>query len=79
MSVVVCYRKGIQLAHLGKCTTLAHADTCPGDCKEEDGEPVCGSDGNVYRWGSYLAGSLYLECGSQIVHIKDIMRFTVSG
>jgi len=44
-----CSRKGIQLAHVGECTTLKEIEQCPEDCAEIPEEPVCGSDGNVYR------------------------------
>lgn len=44
------FRKGIQLAHVGECTTLKETEQCPEDCSEVPEEPVCGSDGNVYRW-----------------------------
>lgn len=43
------FRKGIQLAHVGECTTLKETEHCPEDCAEVPEEPVCGSDGNVYR------------------------------
>ena len=41
--------KGVQFAHLGNCTELKE-DYCPDYCDNIiDEEPVCGSDGNVYR------------------------------
>lgn len=43
------FRKGIQLAHVGECTTLKETEQCPEDCAQVPEEPVCGSDGNVYR------------------------------
>lgn len=43
-------RKGIQLAHVGECTTLKESEQCPEDCNDVPEEPVCGSDGNVYRY-----------------------------
>lgn len=43
------YRKGIQLAHVGECTTLKETEDCPENCDDAHEEPVCGSDGNVYR------------------------------
>jgi len=43
------FRKGIQSAHVGECTTLKEIEHCPEDCSEIPEEPVCGSDGNVYR------------------------------
>lgn len=47
--MVNLFRKGIQLAHIGECTTLKETEECPEDCNEVPEEPVCGSDGNVYR------------------------------
>lgn len=47
--MVTLFRKGIQLAHVGECTTLKEIEECPEDCNEVPEEPVCGSDGNVYR------------------------------
>ncbi|XP_044745398.1 serine protease inhibitor dipetalogastin [Coccinella septempunctata] len=42
--------KGIQFAHVGNCTSLKESIPCPSDCPaQEYEEPVCGSDGNVYR------------------------------
>lgn len=43
------FRKNIQLAHLGKCTSLLNAEPCPSSCNEDETQPTCGSDGNVYR------------------------------
>jgi hypothetical protein len=43
-------RKGVQLAHLGKCAELVKEESCPTSCNDEEEQPVCGSDGNVYRW-----------------------------
>lgn len=43
--------KGVQFAHIGNCTKLKEEEPCPADCENEaDEEPVCGSDGNVYRY-----------------------------
>jgi hypothetical protein len=50
------FRKGIQMAHWGACTNLTQIESC-GHVKERcpDDEasdvPVCGSNGNVYRFG----------------------------
>lgn len=43
------FRKGIQMAHLGKCSSLLSEEKCPKNCENEPEEPVCASDGNVYR------------------------------
>ena len=39
-------RKGIQLAHVGNCTSLDENEFCPDSCPEDEDTPVCGSDGN---------------------------------
>lgn len=42
--------KGVQFAHVGNCTALKEQVPCPTNCDNEAAEePVCGSDGNVYR------------------------------
>ncbi|KAJ8925409.1 hypothetical protein NQ315_009241 [Exocentrus adspersus] len=47
--------KGVQFAHVGNCTKLKEQEPCPSDCENEtDEEPVCGSDGNVYRKHIYV-------------------------
>lgn len=46
----IMFRKGVQLAHLGKCAELVKEESCPTSCNDEEEQPVCGSDGNVYRW-----------------------------
>lgn len=53
LNVASCM-KGIQMAHLGNCTSLKEIGPCPSSCPDEivndtGAEPVCGSDGNVYR------------------------------
>ncbi|KMR04987.1 serine protease inhibitor dipetalogastin isoform x3 [Lasius niger] len=53
LNVAVCL-KGIQSAHVGECTTLKETEQCPEDCAEVTEEPVCGSDGNVYRKHVYV-------------------------
>lgn len=45
--------KGIQLAHLGNCTLLQQRSSCPDQCSEEE-NPICGSDGNVYRFVYFI-------------------------
>jgi len=37
------------MAHLGKCSSLLSTEKCPQSCENEREEPVCASDGNVYR------------------------------
>lgn len=37
------------MAHLGKCSSLMADEKCPESCENEREEPVCASDGNVYR------------------------------
>lgn len=43
--------KGVQLAHIGNCTTLSvkERESCITSCNDIGEEPVCGSDGNVYK------------------------------
>lgn len=42
--------KGVQFAHLGNCTKLKEQTPCPSKCDEDvEEEPICGSDGNVYK------------------------------
>lgn len=41
--------KGVQLAHVGNCTSLREPTPCPTNCDHVEPQPVCGSDGNVYR------------------------------
>jgi len=45
------FRRGIQMAHLGECSSLLSNEKCPESCENEQEEPVCASDGNVYRSG----------------------------
>lgn len=53
LSLATCL-KGIQFAHQGNCTALKEQTPCPVMCNEEDHTPVCGSDGNVYKWVNYI-------------------------
>ncbi|XP_066147478.1 serine protease inhibitor dipetalogastin [Euwallacea fornicatus] len=58
--------KGVQFAHLGNCTNLKE-DQCPNDCDnnvEED--PVCGSDGNVYKSKCHLKRE---TCGQLVIEV----------
>lgn len=44
------YSKGVQLAHFGNCTLLPRfKEDCPDTCENVVEQPVCGSDGNVYK------------------------------
>lgn len=46
--------KGVQFAHLGNCTALLKEQVaCPDNCDNVPEEPVCGSDGNVYRCSTH--------------------------
>jgi hypothetical protein len=42
------------MAHLGKCSSLLSNEKCPQNCENEREEPVCASDGNVYRSVSFI-------------------------
>ncbi|KAG8037555.1 hypothetical protein G9C98_005765, partial [Cotesia typhae] len=65
LNVGICM-KGIQLAHVGECTTLKETEQCPEDCSNEPEEPVCGSDGNVYRSLCHLQRD---TCGQRVVSV----------
>lgn len=45
-------RRGTELAHVGACMKLTPDNNCPESCadQQESDLPVCGSDGNVYRY-----------------------------
>ena len=51
-------RRGTELAHVGACVPLTSVsntiDGCPESCPPETTSPVCGSDGNVYRYSHPL-------------------------
>ncbi|XP_050294378.1 agrin [Anthonomus grandis grandis] len=58
--------KGVQFAHLGNCTELKE-DSCPEYCENiVDEEPVCGSDGNVYRSKCHLKKE---TCGQLVIEV----------
>ncbi|XP_017779297.1 PREDICTED: serine protease inhibitor dipetalogastin [Nicrophorus vespilloides] len=58
--------KGVQLAHLGNCTGLKEPNPCPDHCTDVGGEPICGSDGNVYRSQCDLKKE---TCGQLVVQV----------
>jgi len=58
--------RGIQMAHLGKCSSLLSIEKCPQSCENEREEPVCASDGNVYRSECDLKMN---TCGQKVVAV----------
>lgn len=50
--------KGIQLAHIGNCTSLKE-QSCPKKCDNSTDEPICGSDGNAYEYNVLKIFSRY--------------------
>ncbi|XP_021926798.1 serine protease inhibitor dipetalogastin isoform X1 [Zootermopsis nevadensis] len=67
LQVAACL-KGIQLAHVGNCTTLEEDDFCPNSCPEDEDAPVCGSDGNAYR---SLCEMKKETCGQKVVAVPS--------
>ncbi|KAF5283957.1 hypothetical protein FQR65_LT13649 [Abscondita terminalis] len=65
LSVATCL-KGVQFAHVGNCTTLREAKPCPTQCNEVGEEPVCGSDGNVYKSMCELKKE---TCGQLVIEV----------
>lgn len=64
------FSRGINLAHVGACTTLkSSVFQCTDKCtsKDNDAGPVCGSDGNVYRT---LCELKQKTCGSRVVAVS---------
>ncbi|KAK8735755.1 hypothetical protein OTU49_005303 [Cherax quadricarinatus] len=48
LHIATC-KKGVELAHHGRCFDHALEDECPNDCPSTKEEyPICGSDGNTY-------------------------------
>lgn len=71
LSLATCM-KGVQFAHVGNCTSLKESIPCPSDCPaQEYEEPVCGSDGNVYRFVDYIFQIIITSLSS-----KTIYRFS---
>nr|XP_023012352.1 agrin-like [Leptinotarsa decemlineata] len=59
--------KSVQFAHVGNCTKLKEQQPCPTSCANEVGdEPVCGSDGNVYRSNCHLRKD---TCGQLVIEV----------
>ncbi|KPJ18481.1 Agrin [Papilio machaon] len=59
--------KGVQLAHFGNCTLLPRLETdCPESCDNALDQPVCGSDGNVYKSECELRRA---TCGQHVVAV----------
>nr|BAM19105.1 follistatin [Papilio polytes] len=60
--------KGVQLAHFGNCTLLPRLETdCPLSCDNALDQPVCGSDGNVYKSECELRRA---TCGQHVVAVS---------
>ncbi|KAK6618681.1 hypothetical protein RUM43_013072 [Polyplax serrata] len=65
LNIASCLR-GVQMAHYGNCTQLVK-DKCPTECSPDvEEEPVCGSDGNVYRSVCELRRQ---TCGQYVVAV----------
>ncbi|KAG5872345.1 hypothetical protein JTB14_017029 [Gonioctena quinquepunctata] len=59
--------KSVQFVHVGNCTKLKEQEPCPTSCENETGdEPVCGSDGNVYRSNCHLKKE---TCGQLVIEV----------
>ncbi|CAH1111256.1 unnamed protein product [Psylliodes chrysocephalus] len=59
--------KGVQFAHIGNCTKLKEQDPCPAKCNEDfEDEPICGSDGNVYKSLCHLKKE---TCGQLVIQV----------
>ncbi|EFA06028.2 Agrin-like Protein [Tribolium castaneum] len=58
--------KGVQFAHVGNCTALKEQVPCPTNCDNENEEPVCGSDGNVYKSMCHLRKE---TCGQLVTEV----------
>ncbi|XP_057656527.1 serine protease inhibitor dipetalogastin [Diorhabda carinulata] len=60
--------KGVQFAHIGNCTKLKEEEQCPQNCSQEIEEPVCGSDGNVYKSLCHLKKE---TCGQLVIQVPS--------
>ncbi|PZC77106.1 serine protease inhibitor dipetalogastin [Helicoverpa zea] len=66
LKVATCL-KGVQLAHFGNCTLLPRfKEDCPDTCENVVEQPVCGSDGNVYKSECELR---LATCGQHVVPV----------
>lgn len=61
-------KRGVEMAHYGRCTVPSQSDSCPDECPETDDDdfPVCGSDGNAYQ--SYCEMKRR-TCGQKVVPV----------
>ncbi|XP_065352950.1 serine protease inhibitor dipetalogastin-like [Cloeon dipterum] len=67
LQIATCL-KGVQMAHLGNCTSLLHTDECPETCENEPTKVVCASDGNVYRSQCEMK---MRTCGQRVVAVPE--------
>ncbi|KAG5869289.1 hypothetical protein JTB14_028628 [Gonioctena quinquepunctata] len=59
--------KSVQFVHVVNCTKLKEQEPCPTSCENETGdEPVCESDGNVYRSNCHLKKE---TCGQLVIEV----------
>jgi len=59
-------KKGVALAHYGHCPDMAVSDVCSCSDDATDVQPVCGSDGNVYRG---VCDMRRRTCGQKVVAV----------
>ncbi|KAF4521567.1 hypothetical protein B566_EDAN001287 [Ephemera danica] len=67
LQIATCL-KGVQQAHIGKCTPLGQEEECPESCGNDEGVVVCGSDGNVYRSECEMKMQ---TCGQRVVSVPE--------
>lgn len=74
LGIASCLR-GVQFAHVGNCSVSLHlrtavaSKTCPKECQLTGSEePVCGSDGNVYKSSCHLERD---TCGQNVVAVSE--------